>query len=80
MCFLYTIAGMNAVGESPFSLEVLHWRALLEVRSLFNATDIGFPKWYSGILAFAIGKMDGIGGRKGWQWFAYIYCGYSESR
>lgn len=26
---------------------------------------------HSGILAYAIGKMDGIGGRKGWQWLAH---------
>jgi hypothetical protein len=26
------------------------------------------PISYLGILAFAIGKMDGVGGRKGWEW------------
>jgi len=35
MCFLYTIGGMNVVGELPSSLEVLRWQALLEVRSLW---------------------------------------------
>jgi hypothetical protein len=25
-------------------------------------------KFRAGILAYAIGKMDGIGGRRGWQW------------
>lgn len=23
----------------------------------------------AGILAYAIGKMDGVGGRKGWEWY-----------
>ncbi|KAE9395083.1 MFS general substrate transporter [Gymnopus androsaceus JB14] len=33
------------------------------------AHDIRFPL---GILAFAIGKMDGIGGRQGWQWIFIV--------
>lgn len=24
---------------------------------------------FGGVLAYIIGKMDGIGGRKGWQWY-----------
>lgn len=26
------------------------------------------PKLYSGVLAYAIGKLDGVGGKRGWQW------------
>lgn len=26
------------------------------------------PILYSGVLAYVIGKMDGIGGKRGWQW------------
>lgn len=29
---------------------------------------------FGGILAFAIGKMDGIGGRKGWEWYVFLQC------
>lgn len=33
---------------------------------------------HSGILAYGIGKMNGVGGREGWRWLAYTLCRRSE--
>jgi hypothetical protein len=59
---------MNVAGELPSSLEGQHWRALSVVS---DGASFSFPnnnKFRVGILAYAIGKMNGTGGRRGWQW------------
>jgi hypothetical protein len=30
------------------------------------------PRLHSGVLAYAIGKMDGVGGKRGWQWWIFF--------
>ncbi|KZS90534.1 MFS general substrate transporter [Sistotremastrum niveocremeum HHB9708] len=45
-----------------------HWR----VAVFFGGAALAGA--FGGILAFAIGKMDGIGGRQGWAWYVSISC------
>ena len=50
---------MNAAGELPSSLEVLPWQAVLEVKSTCCNKNHQISDIYSGVLAYAIGKVDG---------------------
>jgi hypothetical protein len=58
---------MSVAGALQFSSEVPRSLGHLEARPLRFNFRFG-PISYLGILAFAIGKMDGVGGRKGWEW------------
>ena len=60
---------MKGTGEWLFSLAVQHSLELLEVQipSFYKLIDVN-NVCYEGIFAYAIGLMEGVGGKRGWQW------------
>lgn len=75
---LYITVDTNAVGEWLYSLEGQPLQALLVVSRVLGCICIALTQnvLISGILAYAIGKMDGIGGRKGWEWCVLLPGGF----
>jgi hypothetical protein len=61
---------MKEVQGSRYFLEEQPWQAPLEVDPILSRIriNIHYETSPKGILAYAIAKMDGVGGRKGWQW------------
>lgn len=54
----------------PSSSEARPWQVPLEVqiKNPSSQRARSYEPSRTGILAYAIAKMDGVGGRKGWQW------------
>ena len=52
--------------SSWYKRRELSWR----VSILFSAASLAGA--FGGVLAFAIGKMNGVGGQEGWRWIFYI--------
>jgi MFS family permease len=52
--------------SSWYKRRELSWR----ISILFSAAALAGA--FGGVLAFAIGKMDGLGGQEGWRWIFYI--------
>ncbi len=65
----------SEAGEWPSSLVVRPWLGRLEV-SFASVKYEGLMSSLTGILAFALGKMDGVGGRRGWAWSARFTSSY----
>ncbi|KAG6906618.1 hypothetical protein DXG01_012936 [Tephrocybe rancida] len=66
------LLGANAAGELLYSSEVLHWQVHLEVSHIPRQKRTLVLLRLPGILAYAIGKMEGVGGKKGWEWIFII--------
>jgi len=70
LCVLRLLQETRTELESGYIL----WRCCASWRfwrhEWFHFINLGFwhSNGYTGILAYAIGKMDGVGGRKGWEW------------
>jgi MFS family permease len=65
-CIIYISLGAAFCLSSWYKRRELSWR----ISILFSAAALAGA--FGGILAFAINKMDGLGGQEGWRWIFYI--------